>query len=99
MTVDGHTYDRANIAKWLDTHDTSPKTGERLDSKQLIPNLAIRSMLKEHEQRQDELRRRLKKRHRFTKQQVPASSSKVEDNNNNNCFHQITYCTRCSGTQ
>ena len=35
---DGIVYNRSNIAKWLEEHDTSPVTNERLRSKELIPN-------------------------------------------------------------
>ena len=37
-TVDGHTYDRVNIEKWLLTSLKSPLTGLDLSSKELIPN-------------------------------------------------------------
>lgn len=47
-TQDGQTYERAAIAKWLETHDTSPKTGDTLQSKTLIPNVAIRSQILEY---------------------------------------------------
>jgi ankyrin repeat protein len=47
VTADGHTYEREAIAKWLASHDTSPLTGKRLSSKQLIPNLRVKSMVLE----------------------------------------------------
>lgn len=40
---DGSTYEKKEIERWLVTHDTSPKTTERLHSKVLIPNKAIKS--------------------------------------------------------
>ena len=47
-TVDGFTYERAAIAEWLRTKDTSPFTGATLESKALIPNLSLRSMIRSY---------------------------------------------------
>ena len=44
---DGFTYERKAITKWLEDHDTSPKTGARLASKMLFPNQSLRSMIRE----------------------------------------------------
>lgn len=45
VAMDGHTYERVAIERWLLRRDRSPMTGETLTSKQLIPNHAIRSMI------------------------------------------------------
>lgn len=47
---DGHTYDRKNIYNWLITlnKNTSPITGAVLQSKNLIPNHAVKSMIEEY---------------------------------------------------
>ena len=45
MQVDGFTYERSAIAKWLEDHDISPKTGLPLEQKLLIPNQSLRSMI------------------------------------------------------
>ena len=45
-TSDGFTYERAAITEWLRTKDTSPKTGATLESKALIPNHSLRSMIR-----------------------------------------------------
>jgi serine/threonine-protein phosphatase 6 regulatory ankyrin repeat subunit B len=45
-TVDGFTYEREAITEWLRTKDTSPVTGTTLESKTLIPNLSLRSMIR-----------------------------------------------------
>ena len=45
-TSDGFTYERAAITEWLRTKDTSPKTGATLESKILIPNHLVRSMIR-----------------------------------------------------
>lgn len=45
VAVDGHTYEREAIEKWFQGRDTSPKTNEKLPSKILIPNRAIRSQI------------------------------------------------------
>ena len=45
-TVDGFTYERTAITEWLRTKDTSPKTGATLESKALIPNYSLRSIIR-----------------------------------------------------
>ena len=45
-TLDGFTYERAAITEWLRTKDTSPKTGATLESKKLIANHSLRSMIR-----------------------------------------------------
>jgi hypothetical protein len=45
-TLDGFTYEREAITEWLRTKDTSPVTGTTLESKTLIPNLSLRSMIR-----------------------------------------------------
>ena len=45
-TLDGFTYEREAISEWLRTKDTSPSTGAKLESKTLIPNLSLRSMIR-----------------------------------------------------
>ena len=45
-TADGFTYERTAITEWLRTNDTSPSTGDTLDSKALIPNHLVRSLLR-----------------------------------------------------
>ena len=45
--VDGHTYERSAIEQWLETHNISPATGLELDSKQLIPNHRLRSLIRD----------------------------------------------------
>ena len=44
--LDGFTYERAAITEWLRTKDTSPKTGATLESKALIPNYNLRSVIR-----------------------------------------------------
>ena len=45
-TVDGFTHERTAISEWLRTNDTSPSTGTTLESKALIPNHLVRSLLR-----------------------------------------------------
>lgn len=45
ITSDGHTYERAAIAKWLEEHATSPKTGHALPDAVLRPNHALRAQI------------------------------------------------------
>ena len=44
IAADGYTYEKGRIEEWLKTHDTSPTTGEKLESRALIPNLALRNL-------------------------------------------------------
>ncbi|CAA2986927.1 U-box domain-containing 18-like [Olea europaea subsp. europaea] len=44
----GHTYDRSSIMKWFKSgNHTCPKTGERLISVDLVPNLAVKRIIKQ----------------------------------------------------
>ena len=45
-TLDGFTYEREAITEWLRTKDTSPLTGGTLESKTLVPNLSLRSIIR-----------------------------------------------------
>ncbi|KAH8074086.1 hypothetical protein JL721_2647 [Aureococcus anophagefferens] len=44
---DGHSYERAAIATWLATHDTSPRTREPMGGANLVPNHALRAQIGE----------------------------------------------------
>ncbi|CAJ1399357.1 unnamed protein product [Effrenium voratum] len=45
ITADGHTYDRAQIERWLRDQATSPITGEQLQHKNLVPNHSLRKLI------------------------------------------------------
>ena len=45
--MDGHTYERRAIERWLEDHDTSPLTGAKLPSKMLLTNYALRNAIEE----------------------------------------------------
>ena len=45
--ADGFTYERSAIEQWLENHNTSPKTGIELESKQLVPNYSLRSLIRD----------------------------------------------------
>ena len=49
---DGFTYERKAIEKWLEDHDTSPKTGATLASKALIPVHSLRAIIREFQETQ-----------------------------------------------
>ena len=55
ITADGHTYEREAIEEWLQTHDTSPKTGAKLKSKELTPNWDKKGDIEEFLQEHPEL--------------------------------------------
>ena len=46
-TCDGQSYERAEIERWLASHDTSPATGLTLQSKHLVPNLGLKKAIEE----------------------------------------------------
>ena len=46
--MDGHTYERTGIERWLKDHDTSPLTGVKLPSKLLLPNHSLRNAIEEY---------------------------------------------------
>merc|ERR1712054_693943 len=47
MALDGHTYERQAIESWFSNHGTtSPITGRQLDSRLLVPNHAIRNIVR-----------------------------------------------------
>ena len=46
-TVDGQTYEREAIARWLKRKKTSPLTGVTLESAALIPNHALRKLIQD----------------------------------------------------
>ena len=56
-TVDGHSYERAAIEKWFRTRVTSPKTGAKLGSKLLVPNIALRQFIRQYLETRPELDR------------------------------------------
>ncbi|XWS68983.1 hypothetical protein CRYUN_Cryun04dG0140700 [Craigia yunnanensis] len=45
----GHTYDRCSILKWFSSGNaTCPKTGEKLTSTELVPNLVLKGMIQQY---------------------------------------------------
>ena len=46
-TADGHAYERAAIAQWLQDHDTSPVTNTQLPHRKLAPAHALRQLIQE----------------------------------------------------
>ena len=45
IAMDGHSYDRSHIEKWLSKSIISPKTGLELPNKQLIPNENLKRLI------------------------------------------------------
>ena len=43
VAADGHTYERSAIARWLETSDRSPLTGQRMAHSNLVPNYLLLS--------------------------------------------------------
>eukprot|EP00879_Flechtneria_rotunda_P018522 GHRR01019435.1.p1 GENE.GHRR01019435.1~~GHRR01019435.1.p1 ORF type:complete len:420 (+),score=137.92 GHRR01019435.1:571-1830(+) len=52
FAADGYTYERVAIAGWIEHHDTSPMTNLPLAHTGLTPNLALRSAIKEWQDKQ-----------------------------------------------
>ena len=46
-TSDGFTYERTAITEWLRTNDSSPSTGVKLKTKEVIPNITVRCLLRD----------------------------------------------------
>lgn len=47
VAADGHSYERAAIARWLTTSDMSPLTGSVMPHKELVPNYGLLSSVQE----------------------------------------------------
>jgi hypothetical protein len=47
VCTDGFSYERAAAVTWLENNDTSFVTGDRLTSQHVVPNLALRSRLRD----------------------------------------------------
>eukprot|EP00301_Raphidiophrys_heterophryoidea_P021288 c5766_g1_i1.p1 GENE.c5766_g1_i1~~c5766_g1_i1.p1 ORF type:complete len:229 (-),score=53.43 c5766_g1_i1:177-818(-) len=45
VAMDGHTYESTEIEKWFNSHDTSPKTNEKIPAKFLVPNHTMRAQI------------------------------------------------------
>lgn len=52
IAADGHTYEREGIERWFETHETSPVTREALESRRLLPNRAMKSMIEQWREEQ-----------------------------------------------
>ena len=52
VTADGYSYDRSAITRWLEDHNTSPRTGAVLPNNNLIPNVDLRLAIEEFEEKQ-----------------------------------------------
>ena len=49
LAADGRTYERDAIEQWLASNSTSPMTREPMESTKLLPNLALKTLIREHE--------------------------------------------------
>lgn len=48
ITVDGHTFERKAIEEWFSRgNSTNPLTGKAIQSKVLIPNIALKNVIEE----------------------------------------------------
>jgi len=45
ILMDGHTYERDAIERWLDSHNTSPKTNVQLTSRSIISNHTLKQQI------------------------------------------------------
>ncbi|KAG2438743.1 hypothetical protein HXX76_005288 [Chlamydomonas incerta] len=57
VAADGYTYERLAITEWVSRSPTSPLTNMRLDHTQVVPNLTLRSAIKEWREQQQHPRR------------------------------------------
>ncbi len=51
MCTDGHSYERSAIEEWFTRKTTSPKTGSRLTTTMVIPNIALKGAIREYIER------------------------------------------------
>lgn len=49
FAADGHTYEKIEMERWLQTHETSPLTNEKLPHKTLIANHNLRGQIRSFE--------------------------------------------------
>lgn len=56
IASDGHSYERAAIQQWLETHDTSPLTNLPLEHKFVIANHNLRAAIEEFREREQSRR-------------------------------------------
>ena len=72
--VDGFTYERSAIAKWFETrfedHDTDPETGAKLESKMLIPNRRLKSLIRGFQEARRRRQRKKRKSRRALRPQL-----------------------------
>jgi hypothetical protein len=47
VAADGHSYERSAITKWMASKDNSPRTGEPLNNKKLVPNLNLKRIIQD----------------------------------------------------
>eukprot|EP00802_Teleaulax_amphioxeia_P020772 Tamp_21072.p1 GENE.Tamp_21072~~Tamp_21072.p1 ORF type:complete len:329 (+),score=62.23 Tamp_21072:44-988(+) len=47
FAADGHTYEKVEMERWLQTHETSPLTNEKLPHKHLAPNHNLRGQIQQ----------------------------------------------------
>lgn len=66
FTADGETYERKAISEWLQKHNTSPNTGERLEHTQLVTNRKLKSQISEFVE---------KNRNKFEQELITASAN------------------------
>ena len=74
IAADGHCYERAAIARWLVTHDTSPKTNLVLHHMHLTPNHGLKSLILQHTDQLDACEQRVNKRAKFATNKIPQAS-------------------------
>ena len=94
-TMDGFTYERTAITKWFEDHDTSPLTGLHLQSKSLIPNIALRCAIQEYKKKHvneeeeyniEEETEKPRLLNSVLKRKIPAKFSQLDsDDNDNDC--------------
>jgi len=74
VASDGHSYERSAISRWLENHNTSPKTNLPVRTRELIPNLDLKRAIQQHRERQCVAGQRLQKRAKFHLQELPTAS-------------------------
>ena len=79
VATDGHTYEEFAITKWLTKQNKSPKSGETLKNKTLIPNYAIRSQIQTAvEAFKEKKKAEKRKREELTKETIETENKKTQ---------------------
>uniref|UniRef100_A0A7S3NI99 RING-type E3 ubiquitin transferase n=1 Tax=Aureoumbra lagunensis TaxID=44058 RepID=A0A7S3NI99_9STRA len=75
IAADGHSYELSSMERWLENHSISPKTGEFLEHKRLVPNHNLKRLIEDLVQEGGHgLYSKISARHLHTPRRTPPAS-------------------------